>query len=62
METQGGTWWTDKRIVNRVHESEPFRVKQGLNMSQIQENLGQRFRHEPFFPQRTKSEKLENKS
>lgn len=61
MKKQEGNWWTDKKFVNCVHESEPFRVKQGLNVSNT-ENLGQRFRHEPFFPQRTRSQKPENKS
>jgi len=37
-----------------VNESEPFGVKEGLNMSQMQENLRQWFRHEPFFPSEDK--------
>lgn len=54
LKRQGGNWWTDRRVMKCVHESEPFRAKQGLNMSQIQENLRQRFRLETFFPSEDK--------
>jgi len=41
LKTQGGNWRTDRRVMKYVNESEPFRVKEGLNMSQMQENLRQ---------------------
>ncbi len=60
---QKGNWRMDKRFMKSVHESDPFRVKQGLNMSQIQENLGQRFKHQPFSlrGQRIRSQKTRNR-